>query len=135
MPADHRSRPRSRRGASKNNYIPDDIEFQTKPQIALDSIDRAVSNGIRVTAWTFDELYGRDSEFLDGLDDRERAYVAEMPCDTHVRTTRPHVIRKTPAKTRTGRPPKTPRVARQRPACEVRNLVKYSSKFQVQSWQ
>lgn len=101
----------------------------------MDLIDRALSNGIRVAAWTFDELYGRDSKFLDGLDDRKQAYVAEIPSDTHVWTTRPHVIRKSPPKTRTGRPQKTPRVARQRPACEVRNLVKYSSKFQRQSWQ
>jgi len=46
-------------------YIPDDIEFQTKQQIALDLIDRALGNGIQVAAWTFDELYGRDSKFPD----------------------------------------------------------------------
>ena len=94
-----------------------------------------MSNGVRVAAWTFDELYGRDSKFLDGLDDRKQVYVAEIPSDTHVWTTQPNVIRKAPAKTSKGRPKKIPRVARQRPACEVRNLVKYSSKFQQQSWQ
>jgi SRSO17 transposase len=101
----------------------------------LGLIDRALDNGIRVAAWTFDELYGRDSKFLDGLEDREQAYVAEIPNDTHVWTTKPNVIRKAPTKTGKGRPKKTPRVARQRPACEVRNLVKYSSKFQERSWQ
>lgn len=101
----------------------------------MDLIDRAGSNGIRVAAWTFDELYGRDSKFLDGLDDREQAYVAEIPSDTHVWTAQPHVIRKAPTKSSQGRPKKTPRVARQRPACEVRNLVKYSPQFQEQSWQ
>jgi predicted GNAT superfamily acetyltransferase len=25
---------------------------------------RALGNGIQLTAWTFDELYGRDSKFL-----------------------------------------------------------------------
>ncbi len=98
-------------------------------------IDRALGNGVQVAAWTFDELYGRDSKFLDGLDDREQAYVAEIPSDTHLWTTKPNVIRTAPTKTGKGRPKKTPRVARQRPACEVRNLVKYSSKFQEQSWQ
>ena len=97
-------------------------------------IDRVLGNGIQVTAWTFDELYGRDSKFLDGLDDREQAYIAEVPSDTHLWTTKPNVIRKAPTKGK-GRPKKTPRVARQRPACEVRNLAKYSSKFQEQSWQ
>ena len=45
------------------------------------------------------------------------------------------VIRKAQAKTGKGRHKKIPRVARQRPACEVRNLVKYSPKFYEQSWQ
>src|SRR5690606_4572303 len=78
-------------------------------------------------------------KFLDGLEDRKQAYVAEISCDTRVWTTKPQVIRKRrrktrPRKTRSGRPKKTPRVARQRP-CEVRNLVKFSFKFQKQSWQ
>jgi hypothetical protein len=42
--------------------------FRTKPQIALDQIARCLGNGIRVAAWTFDELYGRDGPFLSGLD-------------------------------------------------------------------
>ena len=98
-------------------------------------IDRAHSNGISVAAWTFDELYGRDSKFLDALDKRKQAYVAEIPCDTMLWTTKPGVIRKSPAKNAKGRPKHIPRVTRQPPACEVRNLVKYSSRFQKQSWQ
>ena len=98
-------------------------------------IDRALGNGIQVSAWTFDELYGRDSKFLDGLDDRNQAFIAEIPSDTHVWTSKPNVIRKPSTKTGRGRPKKIPRVARQRPACEVRNLVRYSRKFQEQSWQ
>jgi SRSO17 transposase len=98
-------------------------------------IDRALGNGIQIATWTFDELYGRDSKFLDGLDERDQAFVAEIPSDTHVWTSNPNVIRKLPAKTGSGGPKKTPRVARQRPACEVRNLVRFSWKFQKQSWQ
>lgn len=119
----------------KQNYIPDEIEFQTKPQIALDLIDLALSNGIRVAAWTFDELYGRDSKFLDAMHERKQAYVAEIPSDTHVWTTKPRVIRKAPATGRKGRRRNVPRAARKPPACEVRNLIKYSSKFQEQPWQ
>jgi SRSO17 transposase len=97
-------------------------------------IDHALSNGIEVSAWTFDELYGRDSKFLDALDKQEQAYVAEIPCDTRVWTAKPKVVRKAPTKTGKGSK-KTPRVARKPPACEVRNLVKYSSRFHEQSWQ
>lgn len=37
--------------------------------------------GIRVAAWTFDEFYGRDGGFLDGLDALGQTYVAEVPVD------------------------------------------------------
>jgi SRSO17 transposase len=109
------------------------VQFQTKPQIALNLIDTALGNGIQVAAWTFDELYGRDSKFLDGLDERNQAFVAEIPSDTRVWTSKPKVIRK--AAQRRGRSKKTPRVRRQPVACEVRNLVSYSPVFQRQSWQ
>ncbi len=33
-------------------YIPDDVEFQTKPEIAIGQIDRALGHGIRVAAGT-----------------------------------------------------------------------------------
>jgi SRSO17 transposase len=101
----------------------------------LDLIDQALANGIAVAAWTCDELYGRDSKFLDGLQEREQAYVAEIPSDTRVWTTKPKVIRKAPAKVGKGRPKKTPRVTSKPVACEVRSLIKYSPKFTNQSWQ
>lgn len=96
-------------------------------------IDRALKNEVRVAAWTFDELYGRDSKFLDGLSARKQAYVAEIPNDTRVWTTKPKVIRKAPARPRKGRPRKIPRV--DRPASKVRKLAAHSSKFHQQSWQ
>lgn len=117
-------------------HIPEDVEFKTKPQIALDMIDRALANGIQVSAWTFDELYGRDGKFLDGLQERGQAFVAEIPADTHVWTKRPKVLRKPPgSKQKLGRPRKTPRVTRRNPACEVRNLAKHSRVFRNTSWQ
>lgn len=119
----------------RRNYIPDDIKFQTKPQIALDMIDRVLGNGIRVAAWTFDELYGRDSKFLDALDQRGQAFVAEIPSDARVWTRKPKVIRRPPAKAGKGRPKKTPHPAHKPPACEVRNLIRYSAMFLEQSWQ
>jgi hypothetical protein len=38
-----------------------------------------LKNGIRVSAWTFDELYGRDSKFLDGLEKQGQAFIGEIP--------------------------------------------------------
>ena len=63
--------------------MPDEVEFQTKPQIALTQIERALANGVRVSAWTFDELYGRSHRFLDGLESLGQVFVGEIPCDFH----------------------------------------------------
>lgn len=119
----------------KQNYIPDEVQFQTKPQIALDLIDRALSNGVQVSAWTFDELYGRDSKFLDALHARKQAFVAEIPSDTQVWTSSPRVVRRSQSRAGKRNCRNVPRVARKPPACEVRNLIQYSPKFQEQSWQ
>lgn len=106
--------------------------FKTKPQIALDLIDRAKANGIEVEAWTADELYGRSGPFLDGLDQRGEAFVVEIPPDAHVWLSKPKVLRK-PPKNQRGRPRKYPRLLRRdaRPS-EVRNLAKYSPGFTKQ---
>jgi SRSO17 transposase len=98
-------------------------------------IDHALANGITVAAWTCDELYGRDSKFLDGLEVRWQAYVAEIPCDTRVWTTKPKVIRTVAKRTGRGRPKNVPRIRKKPVACEVRNLIRYSDKFNEQSWQ
>ncbi len=50
--------------------IPQDVIHRSKPEIALAQIRRALRNGIRVAAWTFDEHYGQSYAFLDGLDPR-----------------------------------------------------------------
>ena len=91
---------------------------------------------MRVSAWTFDELYGRDGKFLNGLESRRQVFVGEIPSDFHGWVQKPTVLRsgpKTPSKG--GRPKKYPRVARRRPSCEVRNLLRYSAVFREQSWQ
>ncbi len=112
------------------------MEFCTKPQIALQSIDRALSNGIRVSAWTCDELYGRDGKFLDGLQQRGQVFVAEVPASFHGWVQKPKTIRsRAKNDKKRGRNKKYPRLARARPSCEVRNLLKYSPVFRDQSWQ
>jgi SRSO17 transposase len=94
-------------------------------------IRHALTKGLKVRAWTFDELYGRDSKFLDGLDELGEGYVAEIPADTELWTSKPNLTRRQPVKReKRGRKQNTPRIVRSRPACEVRNLIRYSSKFQ-----
>jgi SRSO17 transposase len=112
------------------------VEFRTKPQIALQLIDRALGNGVCVKAWTFDELYGRDGGFLDGLEQRRQTFVGEIPCDFHGWVQKPQILRSGPKKSRKqGRGKQYPRLSRRRRSCEVRNLAIYSPLFREQSWQ
>jgi SRSO17 transposase len=111
------------------------VEFLTKPQIALQQIDQALANGISVAAWTCDELYGRDSKFLDGLEQRRQTFVSEVPVNFHGWVQKPTILVSGPKKRGRGKPKKYPRVARRRPSCEVRNLLKYSPVFRDHSWQ
>ena len=117
----------------KANYIPDNVVFKTKPQIALDLVDRAKNNGIQVLAWTADELYGRDGAFLDGLDARSEAFVVEVPPNAHVWLTKPKVL-KIPPLNGTSRGKKYPRLRkREQQPSEVQNLAKYSPAFYEQT--
>jgi len=111
--------------------VPDDVQFRTKPQIALELVDRALANGIRVAAWTFDEFYGRDHKFLDGLQERNQVFVGEVPVTFQGWLQRPQLLHIGPK----GGPTKHPRVARRHPSSEVRHLVSYSPVFRDQKWQ
>jgi SRSO17 transposase len=110
------------------------VVFRTKPQIALGMVDRALAHGVRVQAWTFDELYGRDTAFLDGLEQRRQVFVAEVPKHFHGWVIRPRVLQDGPSPRR-GPKKKYPRLARGRPGREVQNLVCYSPAFRKHKWQ
>lgn len=124
-----------RSGPSKKNYIPDEIEFQTKPEIALDLIDRARANGVRVKAWTFDEFYGRNGHFLDGLDERREAFVGEIQPNFHVWLTKPKVLQKPAQKHRGGQPRRVRLKRCGAQTSEVQNLARYSPAFHRQKAQ
>ncbi len=111
--------------------------FRTKPQIALELIARALANGVRVKAWTFDEFYGRDSAFLDGLEQRGQVFVAEVPTNFHGWLMQPRVLRDGPKtkKRRRGGQKKYPRLAAGQPASEVQNLLRYSPTLRRKKWQ
>ena len=108
--------------------------FRTKPQIALAMVDRALAHGVRVQAWTFDELYGRDAAFLDGLEQRRQVFVGEVPTNFHGWVIRPRVLQDGPSPRR-GRKKRYPRLARSRPSSEVQNLLRYSPAFRKRKWQ
>jgi SRSO17 transposase len=70
--------------------IPEGTTFQTKPELALEMLQAAVTEGTLRFRWvTCDELYGRNPAFLDGVADLGRWYFAEVPHNTRVWQTRP----------------------------------------------
>lgn len=110
----------------KKNYVPDDVGFQTKPEIALDLVRRALANGVRVKAWTFDELYGRSGPFLDDLTKQGQAFVGEIPSDFHVWLAKPRVARTRGDSRGRG---VARRVTCARRASQVRHLRRHSPDF------
>jgi len=119
-------------------YIPDEVTFRTKQEIALDQIGRCLDNGIRVAAWTFDELYGRDGGFLSGLDALGQTYVAEVPSDFTGWVRPPRVLLRPTAweLKQPGKHRRFPRLATTAaPPSEVRHLATKSSVFRSQKWQ
>ena len=117
--------------------IPDDVMYRKKTAIALEQIRRAMGNGIRVAAWTFDEWYGRDGEFLDGLDTLGQSYVGEVPSDFTGWVHEPRILHSPmPLKAhKRGRKRRYPQLARKAlPAGKVKNLLIYSRQFQKQKW-
>lgn len=98
-------------------------------------IDRALANGVRVKAWTFDEGYGRDTAFLDDLEQRGQVFVGEVPTNFHGWVKRPRVLR-SGRSARRGRRRTYPRLAaRGRRSSEVQNLARYSPAFHKKKWQ
>ncbi len=97
-------------------------------------IDRALAGGVRVSAWTFDELYGRDGKFLDALEQRQQVFIGEIPSNFHGRVRKPEILHERP-EFACGRPKQYPRLAAGYHSSEVRNLAKHSPVFRKQSWQ
>jgi SRSO17 transposase len=70
--------------------VPEDIEFQTKPQIGIDLLRRTQAAGLVQFDWLIaDEGYGNNGEFLDSLEQLQQRYVVEVPVNTTVWTVDP----------------------------------------------
>src|SRR3954447_16294153 len=69
----------------KKSKVPEAVTCQTKPQIALDLLDRAKAWGVRWACVTADADYGDNPNFLDGLETRRQRYVVAVRGDFAVR--------------------------------------------------
>lgn len=122
----------------KEAGIPDNVVYRKKADIALEQISHSMHNGIRVFAWTFDEFYGRDGEFLDGLEARGQNYAGEVPSDFSGWLYEPEILTGPTFQEHHKRGAKRhfPRLSKKAlPASEIRNLLVYSRVFRKQKWQ
>src|SRR5580704_12718960 len=92
------------------------LHFRTKPELALELI-RHVGPKIRHGWVTFDEGYGKDPEFLSGLEEMGERYIGEVPKSCRGWLRRPEV--QEPGAGRRGRRTSKPRVAPGQPEPET----------------
>ena len=65
--------------------VPDDLPFQTKPELALTLLHETVERGKLPFQWVAaDALYGDTPAFLDGVAKLGKWYFAEVACSTLV---------------------------------------------------
>ena len=64
--------------------IPEDLEFATKPQLAVNQLGRLTAAGLPARWVAFDEVYGRSEELRKKAARAGLAYVAIIPCDYQV---------------------------------------------------
>src|SRR4249919_1872281 len=64
--------------------IPDDLEFATKPQLAMNQLDRLAATQLPVRWVAFDEVYGRSEALRKRAARAGLAYVAIIPCDYQI---------------------------------------------------
>jgi SRSO17 transposase len=93
--------------------VPQDVVFRTKPELAFELI-RTVGPKIRHGWVTFDEAYGKDPEFLSGLEDLGERYIGEVPKTCRGWLRRPKVEEPQGGR-HGGRPRSKPRVAAGQP--------------------
>jgi SRSO17 transposase len=71
----------------KRAKVPKEITFQTKPQIALGLLDQADQWGVPYACVVADADYGDNPNFLAGLENRHKRYVAAVRKDFQVALT------------------------------------------------
>ncbi len=66
-------------------HIPEEIDFATKPELALRQVDEAKAWGVPFGWVVVDAGYGDNPNFLDGLEERQQPYVVNVACDFGLR--------------------------------------------------
>jgi SRSO17 transposase len=74
----------------KKAGIPDEAEYRTKPELALEMVERALDAGV-MAAWVVgDEVYGSDGKLRRALEGRGQAYVLAVRSSQAITTWPPY---------------------------------------------
>lgn len=68
----------------KEGCLPNEVQFKTKLELAMDMIDRALENGISPGMVLVDAAYGSSSGFRKQLQSRDIPYAVDVSCKTKV---------------------------------------------------
>jgi SRSO17 transposase len=131
LPKDWAEDPTRRRKAG----VPAQVRFQTKPELALDQVRQAISNGVPRGVVVADAAYGNDTAFRDELTGLGLRYAVAIQAQT---TVWPAGIAPLPPKEYrgTGRPPKLLRRDTDHPPVAVAQLATTlpASAFRTVCW-
>lgn len=98
--------------------VPEEIDFQKKPQLAVEMLELAWAQGVPMKWVTGDEVYGDAPYLRDAIAGAEKLYVLAVSVHTPVWQERPDVEYPV-ANGRQGRPRTKPRLAESAPSAET----------------
>lgn len=101
----------------KKTGVPEELAFQTKPELGWQMIKRTQEREIPFVAVAMDDLYGRNEALRQNLDQAGIEYYGDIPANTRVYLDKPQIIHPL---TKRGVPSKTPQIIGT--AYEVREL-------------
>jgi len=118
----------------KRTHVPEEISQQTKPEIALELLDRARAWGVPIQAVVVDAGYGDNPHFLHGLDERRVPYVCAVESTFGVRL--PHEVQASANEALVYSGRGQPRKPRPAPLYTVKELIEAqpASAWQTISW-
>ena len=118
----------------KRTRVPDEISQQTKPEMALSLLDRALAWGMPIQAVVVDAGYGDNPNFLQGLDDRQIPYVCTVESTFGVRL--PEQVQASASQPPTYQGRGQPRKPRPAPLYTVKALIEAQPEeaWQTISW-
>lgn len=76
----------------KKTGVPDELTFQTKPELGWQLIKRTQKRQIPFQAVVMDDLYGRNATLRQNLDQAQLEYYGDIPVNTKVYLEKPQII-------------------------------------------